>query len=141
LEHSVETEVKPEFAWQYRTNIANWSDPPARFVLDGPFIAGSRGTTLLPGQQPLHWSIREVRPPLLFVLEMQLDGAVLTFEWRFDALSDRRTRMTQKIVLAGDNAETYAEEVEAGFSPGIADGMQRIATEMCAAERRLSEAG
>ena len=141
LEHSIEVEVSPEFAWKYRTDIANWNDPPARFVLDGPFIAGSRGTTLLPGQEPLYWSIREVRPLTTFVLEMQLDRALLTFEWRFDALSEQKTRMTQKIVLSGDNAAAYAEQVEAGFSPSLADGMRRIATEMAAAERRSTKAG
>lgn len=141
LEHSVEAEVSPTFAWKYRTDIANWNDPPARFELDGPFVAGSRGTTLLPGQQPLHWSIREVQPQRFFVLEMQLDRAVLTFEWRFDALSEHRTKMTQKIVLAGENAQTYAEQVEAGFGSGLADGMKRVALEMSAAEKRLSEAG
>jgi hypothetical protein len=135
LEHSVETAVSLEFAWKYRTDLANWNDPPAQFVLDGPFIAGSRGTTLLPGQQPLHWSIREVRPMQAFVIEMQLDQAVLTFEWRFDALSERTTMMTQKVVLSGDNAATFVEQVE-GFRPGLADGMKRIATEMAAAEGR-----
>ena len=100
LEHSVEVEVSPEFAWKHRTDISNWNDPPARFVLDGPFVAGSRGTTLLPDQQPLHWRIREVRAPNSFVLEMQLDRAVLTFEWSFDALSEHITKVTQKIALA-----------------------------------------
>ena len=108
---------------------------------DGAFIAGSRGTTLLPEQQPFHWLIREVRPLEAFVLEMELDNALLTFEWHFDALSKRRTRMTQKIVLSGDNAAAYAEQVEAGFSPGLANGMRRIASEMAVAERRSTTAG
>jgi aminoglycoside-2''-adenylyltransferase len=46
LEHSVDTAVSLEFAWNYRTDIANWNDPPAEFVLDGPFIAGTRGTAM-----------------------------------------------------------------------------------------------
>jgi hypothetical protein len=141
LEHSIEAEVSPEFAWKYRTDVANRNDPPARFVLDGPFMAGSQGITLLPGQQPLHWSIREIRPLEGFVLEMQLDKALLTFEWRFEALAERHTRMTQTIVLSGVNAAAYAEQVEAGFSPGLAEGMRRIATEMAAAETRSINAG
>jgi hypothetical protein len=135
LEHSVEAAVNLEFAWKYRTDIATWNDPPAIFLLDGPFIAGSRGTTLLPGQQPLHWSIREVRPLRLFVLEMQLDGAILTFEWHFEALSRQTTTMTQRIVLSGDNAAAYVDQVKAGFGPTLVDGMERIATEMADAER------
>jgi hypothetical protein len=136
LEHTVEADVTVEFAWKYRTDIANWNDPPARFALDGAFIEGSRGTTELPGQQPLHWKVREVHPPNSFVLEMELDRAIITFEWRFDASSEQRTRMTQKIVLAGENAAAYVEQVRAGFSPGLADGMRRIAADMAAAQRR-----
>jgi hypothetical protein len=138
LEHSVEAEVNPRFAWNYRTDISTWNDPPAQFVLDGPFIAGARGTTLLPGQESLRWSVQEVRPPDLFVLRMDLDGAMLTFEWRFEALSERRTRMTQKIILSGEDAARYIGPVEAGFKPSLAEGMRRIATEMAAAEQRVS---
>ena len=39
LEHSVEAEVSPSFAWSWRTDIRNWDDPPAQFQLDGPFAA------------------------------------------------------------------------------------------------------
>ena len=135
LEYSVEADVSPEFAWRFRTDVANWNDPPAKFVLDGPFEVGSCGTTLLPGREPLHWRIREVRPGKSFVLEMQLDRAMLTFEWRFDDLSGHRTKLTQSIVLSGDNAGAYAEQVEGGFGPNLPDGMRKLAAEMAAAER------
>jgi hypothetical protein len=62
LEHSVEADVSPSFAWNWRTDVKNWDDPPARFQLDGPFARGSSGTTVLPGQAPLHWRIRDVQP-------------------------------------------------------------------------------
>jgi hypothetical protein len=72
---------------------------------------------------------------------MELERAILTFQWRFDASSDQRTRMTQRIVLAGENASAYAEQVRAGFSPGLADGMRRIASDMKAAQRHSTTAG
>ncbi|MCU1233652.1 MAG: Polyketide cyclase / dehydrase and lipid transport [Candidatus Solibacter sp.] len=87
-------DVSAEFAWRFRTDIANWNDPPARFSLEGPFEAGSRGTTVLPGQAPLQWRIREVRPGKWFAIEMELGGAVLTFEWWFEELGEVRTRLT-----------------------------------------------
>jgi hypothetical protein len=105
LEHSVDAEVSPSFAWSWRTDIKNWDDPPAQFQLDGPFASGSWGRTLLPGQEPLRWQIREVRPGAAFTMEVLLDGAVIAFEWLFDAVSNHRTRITQRIVLSGDNAK------------------------------------
>jgi hypothetical protein len=140
LEYSVEADVSPDFAWQFRTDVANWNDPPASFVLDGPFEAGSCGTTLLPGQEPLHWRIREVLPAKSFVLELQLDRAMLTFEWSFDDLPGRRTKLTQHIVLSGENAGAYAEQVEAGFGTNLPDGMRRVAAEMAAAEKQSNGA-
>lgn len=141
LEYSVEADVSPAFAWQFRTNVSNWDDPPAQFSLDGPFEAGARGTTQLPGQEPLHWTIREVRPGESFVTEMQLDRATLTFEWRFERVSEHRTKLTQRIALSGSNARAYASHVEAGFGPNLADGMKRIAAAMAAAERHSNSAG
>jgi hypothetical protein len=133
LTYSVEADVSPDFAWRYRTDVANWNDPPARFTLDGAFEDGSSGTTMMPGQPPLHWWIREVRSGKSFVMEMPLDQAVLSFEWLFEELPGQRTKMTQNIVLSGDNAPAYAAQVEAGFGANLADGMRRIAAEMAAA--------
>jgi len=135
LEHSVEAEVSPSFAWGWRTDIKNWDDPPAQFRLDGPFANGSWGTTLFPGQEPLRWQIRDVRPGVAFIIEMPLDGAVISFEWFFDAVSNHRTRITQRIVLSGDNAREYVNQVQAGFGSNLSDGMKRIADEMARAER------
>jgi hypothetical protein len=136
LEHSVYAEVSRAFAWQFRTDVSNWNDPPAQFALNGPFEAGTCGTTQLPGHEALHWNIREVRDGESFVTEMQLDRATLAFEWYFEPVSEDRTKLTQRIVLSGANAEAYAGQVEAGFGQNLADGMRRIAAEMAAARKR-----
>jgi hypothetical protein len=141
LEHSVDADASPGFAWGFWTDVANWDDPPAQFLLDGPFAAGSRGTTVMPGQEPVHWTIREVRPGESFTLETPLDGATLSFEWRFDAVSDRKTRLTQRIVLAGDNAGAHAAAIQAAFGPTLPEGMNRIAGLIARAEGRARGAG
>jgi hypothetical protein len=135
LKCSVEADVTPAFAWQFRTDVSNWNDPPAQFALDGPFEAGSCGTTQLPEQAPLYWRITEVRPGRSFVVAMQLDQATLVFAWQFDQLPGHRTKLTQEIVLSGDNAEAYAAQVEAGFGSNLEAGMKRIAADMAASQK------
>jgi hypothetical protein len=137
MSYSVETDASPAFAWNYWTDVANWVDPPAEFELDGPFAAGSRGTTRLPGQEPLQWLIREVTAPRAAAIEMQLDGATLSFEWRFDGLSKGRTRLTQRVVLHGGNAGAYASQVESTFKASLPDGMNKIARAMAKAHSRI----
>ncbi len=138
IAHSVETDASPAFAWTYWTNVANWDDPPAEFELVGPFGAGSRGTTRMPGQEPWHWLIREVSPMKSFILETLLDRAAMSFEWRFEALADGRTRLTQHIVLLGENAAAYVAQVRGAFTSSLPAGMNKIAAAMGRAEANAS---
>ena len=130
LEHSIDVEVSSEFAWGWRTDIRNWDDPPAEFQLEGPFASGSWGLTLLPGQEPLRWQILNVRTGKAFTIAMPLDDALISFEWLFQAVSSRQTRITQRITLSGNNARVYVDQVQAGFGATLANGMERIADAM-----------
>jgi hypothetical protein len=132
LKHSVAVDVGLDFAWQYRTDITTWNDPPATFALEGPFAAGSRGTTMIPGMEPMLWVIQEVKPRQSFALEMPLKQATLRFEWQFSRLGEHRTRLTQHIVLFGENASAYSGQVKAGFGPNMASGMRKLAADMTA---------
>jgi hypothetical protein len=133
IEHAIDVEVSLSFAWAWRTDITTWHDPPARFSLEGPFAEGVWGTTEMPGQLPMRWRVRDVRPERSYVIEMALDRATLSFEWRFDRLADERSRITQRIVLRGENAAAYEPQVRGGFAPTISDGMRRLAAAMAAA--------
>jgi hypothetical protein len=83
----------------------------------------------------VRWQIRDVRPGAAFIIEVPLDRAAMSFEWLFDAVSNHRTRITQRILLWGDNARTYVNQVQAGFGSTLADGMKRIADALERAER------
>ena len=137
LQHSLEVEVRPSFAWALRTDVTSWEDPPAEFQLDGPFASGSWGPTLLPGPDPMRWQIRDVQPGKSFIIDVPLDRALLSFEWVFEPVSERRTRITQRVVLSGDNAGVYADDVRLGFGSTLSDGMQRIAEALVRAERSM----
>ena len=129
IEHTVEAEVSAPFAWGFWSNVSNWNDPAAEFTLDGPFAAGSVGTTRMPGQDPIRWRIQDVVPGTCATIEMELDRAVVAFRWRFEAMSDKRTKLTQRITLEGENAAVYVGHVEAAFGT-LPDGMKRIAAAM-----------
>jgi len=130
ITHSVDAGVTPIFAWTYMTNVANWDDPPATFELDGPFAAGSRGTTHIPGQEPRNWYVREVNPITSYILGMAFDRADMSVEWRFEARPDGNARLTQHIILSGENGPAYVEQVRPVFTSTLAPGMTRIAAAM-----------
>jgi hypothetical protein len=55
----------------------------------------------------------------------------------FRVMSEHSTRLTQHIVLSGENAKAYVSQVEAGFGPNLQVGMKRTAAEMVAAEDHI----
>jgi len=79
LEYSVEAEVSASFAWSRA--IRRWI----------------QRKDLIPDREPLRRRIREVRSGELAAIEMKLDRASPSFEWRFEPLSARRTRLTQRL--------------------------------------------
>jgi len=129
---SVDVDVAVSFAWQYMTDVRNWSDPPAEFALEGPFAAGTRGTTKMPGQPTNAWIIRDVDPGRAYTIEGSsfLENALLLVHWRFDSLLEDRTRLTQRLELSGENAARYADKIRSAFEPNLEPGMQRIARMM-----------
>jgi len=135
FQHSVDCNAPRHFTWRYWTNIANWNDPPASFHLDGPFEVGSRLTTSLP-EQTLHSVIREVvngSRSNEAIIDMQLPGAILSFHWQFENLSEHRTRLTQRLTLSGPNAESLA--VQASILEKTApEGMEKL---VAAIERNM----
>jgi polyketide cyclase/dehydrase/lipid transport protein len=125
FQHSVECKASREFAWRYWTNIANWDDPPAKFELDGPFDAGSRLTTILPGQT-LHSVIRDVKAGREATIEMQMPDAIVTFHWSFEELSKDGVQITQRTTLTGRNAKSFVKEASV-LEHTVPDGMKKLA--------------
>jgi hypothetical protein len=139
LEHSEVTAASPAFIWKYMTDVTNWNDPPARFSLEGPFEAGSRGMTLLPDGEPYRWTIEQVQPGRSYTIGSELDQSRVLFQWRFDPRPEGGTRISQRIGVAGPAAARHAEAVRSGFEPTLAGGMKRIALMVSEAEARQAQ--
>ena len=127
LEHSVDAHVPLAFAWRQRTDVRTWHDPPAQFRLPMPFADGAVGKTVVPGEPPVTWTIRNVQHQQTFTVEIALDNAIVAFEWRFEALEPGATRLMQRVWLSGASAAEYEETVREAFGATLAPGMARIA--------------
>ena len=132
FQHSVDCNAPKQFAWSYWTQVANWNDPPATFHLDGPFDVGSKLTTKLPGQT-LQSVIRDVTKDCGAVIDMQLPGAILSFHWKFETLSENRTRITQHLILSGQDAGAFVSQADV-LEKSAPQGMQNL---VAAIERSL----
>jgi len=125
---SVETDAHPEFAWLFWTNVSNWRElePGVEFELDGPFAAGTRGRTRMPGENPRHWLIRAVDPGRSWTQEMSLPGASFMVSMRFEEVGKGRTRITQRLWMEGGCSDALLDGVRL-FETTTPDGLKRIA--------------
>ena len=81
----------------------------------------------------MYWVIREMHSPETATIETQLDGALLSFEWRFAGFADGRTRLTQRVELRGENAGVYVPQLDSILRETLPEGMRKIADRMAAA--------
>jgi len=84
----------------------------------------------MPGQEPYSSTLIVVEPPCHTMIEMKLSEAVLRFDWTFEELVEKQTRLTQHVKLEGPNAEAYVPLMEQHIAPNMGKGMERIAAEM-----------
>ena len=135
LKHSVVANADRQTAWEFHSKISDKvarieGDAVESITLDGPFQAGTKGTTKMRGQEPVHWRLVEVEPPERSVTEVELTEAVVRHTWTFEELPNGRTRLSQHIVLEGPGAEAYVPIMEEFFAKNISKGMERIAEEI-----------
>lgn len=128
-EHSVDCAVEPNFAWAFWSNVRNWAavDPAIEFVtIDGPFAAGTTGSTKQPGLDPIQWKIVEAQEGESAVIEISAPGAVAKFHWQFAPL-ENGTRITQRVTMEGEQVDDYTKTIGVQLEKELPAGMQRIA--------------
>ena len=132
--HSVMAEAPRHTVWEFVSHIDNLArvegDAVESMTLDGPFQAGTKGTTKMRGQEPTRWRLVEVKPPERAIYEMELTEAVVHFTWTYEELADGRTRLSQHITLGGPGAESYVPIMEQNFAPNVGKGMGKLAEEI-----------
>jgi len=68
-------------------------------------------------------------------IEIPADGAVLSFDWKFEAVAEGSTLLTQRIVLRGRDAEKYLGYART-LEENLPLGMKKMAS---AIEKALAE--
>jgi hypothetical protein len=137
FEHSVDCSVTVEFAWSYWTDVRNWAlDADLESVeIDGPFVAGVRGSTISKSSGRVEWRIVEAEFGRA-VIEFPAPGAVGRFVWTFEDLGGR-ARITQRCTLAGEQANVLATAFGPGLEAGIPAGMRKLCATMESAQSGL----
>ena len=126
FEHSVETGASRQFAWKYWTNVGNWVDPPAEFRIEEPLCSGFPLDQQRARAGSLAFSDSRGSTADGYEYRDAACGSGLALRMGFDELPAQRTRITQRLSLAGENA-AYRDKVVI-FESSVPEGMKRLAT-------------
>jgi hypothetical protein len=130
FEHSVECNVDKSFAWQFWTNVGNWTEVDSSLefaTLEGRFQSGARVATKPRGGQTIHGQLQDVQDGYSAVVMIQLPGAALRCAWKFEDAGIGRTRITQQARIEGERAPDYVSSAAPHLEKGIPLGMRKLA--------------
>jgi len=108
-------------------------DPPAEFEIDGPFSPGARITARVPGRDPWVSVVKDVGSDRTATIEIQLSAAAVIFMWQFEELQLNQCRLTQSIMLAGENAAQFKDQIVV-FEQSAPKGLKALARSIVHAE-------
>ena len=133
FEYSIECRVSIAFAWNFWTNVSNWTlDADVDTVeLHGPFAPGTHGLTQSKSLGQIKWRIAEVQPGKA-ALEFPAPGVLATFTWLFEDIG-QRTRIAQRASFSGEQAAIYAKSIGPNLQSGALPGMHKLCETMEAA--------
>ena len=129
FEHTVECKADRNFAWQFWTNVSNWSAMDYSVesaVLDGPFRSGAKFITKPRGGEAINGELEDVRDGRGAVVVIHVPSAALRRVWKFEDAGKRATRLAQQATIEGEKAQDYGPALTE-LERTIPQGMQRLA--------------
>jgi hypothetical protein len=129
-EHSIETKASPESIWPLYRDVPAWPrwDQGLEWVtLDGPFAAGSTGSLKVPGQDPLPFTILDVRPLEGFSDETYIPGLAIRFDHSLERTSSGKTRITHRVSITGPDAAEAGPHLGPQITADVPEAMESLA--------------
>jgi uncharacterized protein YndB with AHSA1/START domain len=128
-EHAAETAVPREKVWAALADIDSWTawdTSMAEIKLDGPFAVGSTVSMTPIGQDPIRSTIVEIQDGTTYTDETEFGGVVLRFSHTLTELPDGITRITHRLEISGDEADTVGPEVGPMITADFPDAMDAL---------------
>ena len=129
-EHSIETDATPEAIWPLYADVPAWPrwDQGLEWVtLNGPFAAGSTGSLKVPGQDPLPFTLLDVRPLEGFSDETYIPDLAIRFDHSVVPTSTGKTRITHRVSITGPAADDAGPQLGPQITADVPEAMEALA--------------
>ncbi|CRK81335.1 hypothetical protein [Neobacillus massiliamazoniensis] len=129
-ENSIYTDARPQDIWRLYQNISEWTKWDkglAQVTLNGSFEKGTKGYLTPMGEEPLPFTLTEVKENEFFsdVTVLEDAGIQLEFNHRIE-IHESKTKLTHALVISGPNSEMMGNQIGPMISQGIPDTMANL---------------
>ncbi|AVK84665.1 hypothetical protein C3943_14345 [Lysinibacillus sp. B2A1] len=129
-ENSIITEATPEAIWKLYNNVdkwKKWDSSIMEVIIDGPFEEGITGYLTLLGQEPLQFTLTEVKENKLFTNTTILEQLSIKMDFRHEIeVLGLQTKVTHSVILSGPNAELIGNKIGPMITQGIPSSMSNL---------------
>ena len=129
FEHTEYTAASPESIWAQWSDVTSWPvwDRGVEHVsMEGPFIAGTRGTLKPTGGPRARFELTDVRPAEGFVDVTSLPLARMRFE-HSAVREPGRTRVTHRVTISGPATPLFSRVIGRGIAKGLPETVKTLA--------------
>ncbi|WP_431026713.1 hypothetical protein [Lysinibacillus sp. LZ02] len=129
-QNSVVTTVSPRSIWNLYLNVAEWTKWDKSISdakLDGSFENGTTGYLTPIGQEPLYFSLKEVKENKYFsnVTYIKQAGIQINFYHLLET-EENKTKVTHGVIISGQNAEILGKQIGPAITMGIPEAMSNL---------------
>jgi len=129
-ENSIITDATSEAIWKLYNNVdkwEKWDDSIVEVKIDGPFEEGVTGYLTLLGQEPLLFTLIEVKENKLFTNTTILEQLSIKMDFRHQIeVLGLQTKVTHSVILSGPNMEIIGNRIGLMITQGIPSSMSNL---------------
>ncbi|HHY73606.1 MAG TPA: hypothetical protein GX497_10370 [Bacillus bacterium] len=129
-EHSVLTDASPQKVWELYRKTSEWEkwDKGLKEVtLNGPFENGVTGSLTTISQEPLPFTLKEVKENESFSNVTVLDAAGIQLDFYHRIEMDKSiTKLIHGVVISGPNSKVMGNQIGPMITQGIPDAMSNL---------------
>lgn len=129
--HEKECNIDLEKLWNYYSNVnlwKEWDEEVEKMELNGEFITGTTGKMFMTGQEPMPFTLTDVKIKKQFIDETIIEPlkVKIIVGHYIEEKTNGRFILRHSVIIDGENADEVAKQIGESFTIDIPQSMEKL---------------